>query len=95
MLFRSTPVYLLDTLAVFTCFSLLMLVRAAKTKIVRVPFDHATGKSLGEYEDFVTGFITADGKVWGRPVGITAAKDGSLIISEDGTGTIWRVSYGK
>src|SRR6266576_1094862 len=63
-------------------------------KIVRVPFDHSSGKARGEYEDFVTGFVTSEGKVWGRPVGITAAKDGSLLISEDGNGTIWRVSYG-
>src|SRR2546429_1989938 len=63
-------------------------------KVVRVPFDHSTGKARGEYEDFVTGFVTSEGKVWGRPVGITAAKDGSLLISEDGNGTIWRVSYG-
>jgi len=62
-------------------------------KIIRVPFDHSTGKALGEYEDFVTGFATPDGKVWGRPVGITVAKDGSLLFSEDGNGTIWRVSY--
>jgi len=64
-------------------------------KVVRVPFDHSTGKARGEYEDFVTGFVTSDGKVWGRPVGITVAKDGSLLISEDGNGTIWRVSYGR
>lgn len=64
-------------------------------KIVRVPFDHANGKALGEYEDFVTGFVTAEGNVWGRPVGITVAKDGSLLFSEDGNGTIWRVSYAK
>ncbi len=64
-------------------------------KVVRVPFDHSTGKSLGEYEDFVSGFVTRDGKVWGRPVGITVAKDGSLLISEDGNGTIWRVSYAR
>jgi glucose/arabinose dehydrogenase len=64
-------------------------------KIVRVPFDHSTGKAPGESEDFVTGFVTSEGKVWGRPVGITVAKDGSLLISEDGNGTIWRVSYGK
>ncbi len=62
-------------------------------KIVRVPFDHSTGKALGTYEDFVTGFITSGGKVWGRPVGITVAKDGSLLISEDGNGTLCRVSY--
>jgi glucose/arabinose dehydrogenase len=64
-------------------------------KIVRVPFDHSTGKARGEYEDFVTGFVTSEGKVWGRPVGITAANDGSLLISEDGNGTIWRVSYSR
>ena len=64
-------------------------------KVVRVPFDKSTGKARGEYEDFVTGFVTPDGKVWGRPVGITVAKDGSLLISEDGDKTIWRVSYGR
>jgi glucose/arabinose dehydrogenase len=64
-------------------------------KVVRVPFDHSTGKARGEYEDFVSGFVTPEGKVWGRPVGITVAKDGSLLISEDANGTIWRVSYGR
>jgi glucose/arabinose dehydrogenase len=64
-------------------------------KITRVPFDHSTGKPLGDYEDFVTGFVTSEGNVWGRPVGITVAKDGSLLFSEDGNGTIWRVSYAK
>jgi len=64
-------------------------------KVVRVPFDHSTGKARGEYEDFVTGFVTPEGKVWGRPVGITVAKDGSLLISEDANGTIWRLSYGR
>jgi glucose/arabinose dehydrogenase len=63
-------------------------------KIVRVPFEHASGKARGECEDFVTGFVTPKGDVWGRPVGITVAKDGSLIFSEDAHGTIWRVSYG-
>ena len=64
-------------------------------KIVRVPFDHSSGKALGEYEDFVTGFVTPKGGVWGRPVGVTVAKDGSLLFSEDGNGTVWRISYGK
>ncbi len=59
-------------------------------KIVRVPLDH--GKARGEYEDFVTGFVTSDGDVWGRPVGVTVAKDGSLLFSEDAHGTIWKVS---
>ena len=64
-------------------------------KIVRVPVDHSTGKALGECEGFVTGFVTPQGNVWGRPVGITVSKDGSLLFSEDGNDTIWRVSYGK
>ncbi len=64
-------------------------------KIVRVPLDKGSGKARGDYEDFVTGFVTPDGKVWGRPVGITVAKDGSLLFSEDGNNTIWRVSYGR
>jgi glucose/arabinose dehydrogenase len=62
-------------------------------KIVRVPIDKATGKARGDYEDFVTGFVTPEGNVWGRPVGITVAKDGSLLFSEDANQTIWRVSY--
>jgi len=64
-------------------------------KFVRVTFDHATGKALGEYEDFVTGFVMREGNVWGRPVGITVANDAALLFSEDGNGTIWRVSYAK
>jgi len=70
--------------------------RARRTgyKIVRVPVDKATGKARGDYEDFVTGFVTPEGNVWGRPVGITVAKDGALLFSEDGNKTIWRVSYG-
>src|SRR6266480_1867969 len=69
--------------------------RAKRTgyKIVRVPFDKATGQARGDYEDFVTGFVTPEGNVWGRPVGIPVAKDGSLLFSEDANKTIWRVSY--
>jgi glucose/arabinose dehydrogenase len=59
-------------------------------KVVRLIFKD--GKPTGEYEDFVTGFVVSDKQVWGRPVGVAVAKDGSLIISEDGNGTIWRVS---
>jgi glucose/arabinose dehydrogenase len=59
--------------------------------VVRVPL-HQQGKSSGEYEEFLTGFVTNDGQVWGRPVGIAVAKDGSLLVSDDGSGSIWRVS---
>jgi hypothetical protein len=51
------------------------------------------GVPTGEYEDFVVGFVIDDASVWGRPVGVAQAKDGALLFSEDGNGTIWRVSY--
>ena len=51
------------------------------------------GLPSGEYEDFVTGFVIDDARVWGRPVGVAEAKDGSLLFSDDGNGAIWRVSY--
>lgn len=60
-------------------------------KVVRLLF--RDGKPTGEYEDFMTGFVIANGEVWGRPVGIAVAKDGALIVTEDGNGTIWRVTY--
>ncbi|MBR0718590.1 sorbosone dehydrogenase family protein [Bradyrhizobium liaoningense] len=59
-------------------------------KIIRIRMKD--GKPTGEYEDFVTGFVVNDTEVWGRPVGVAVAKDGALLISEDGNGTIWRVS---
>lgn len=59
-------------------------------KVIRLLFKD--GKPTGQYEDFVTGFVTSDEAVWGRPVGIGVAKDGSLFVSEDGSGTIWRIS---
>lgn len=67
--------------------------RAKRTgyKIVRVIL--RDGAPTGEYEDFVTGFVLDDSRVWGRPVGVAIAKDGSMLFTEDGNGTIWRVSY--
>ena len=61
-------------------------------KVVRLLFDGA-GKPTGEYEDFMTGFVVSDTQVWGRPVGVAVANDGSLFVTEDGSGTIWRVTY--
>jgi glucose/arabinose dehydrogenase len=63
-------------------------------EVIRIPL-HSTGHASGEYEDFLTGFVLPDGNVWGRPVGITVAPDGSLLVSDDGSDSIWRVSYGK
>jgi len=61
-------------------------------EVIRVPLDQ-TGHASGEYEDFLTGFVLPDGNVWGRPVGITVASDGSLLVSDDGSNSVWRVSY--
>ena len=61
-------------------------------EVIRVPL-HQTGHASGEYEDFLTGFVLPDGKVWGRPVGVTVAPDGSLLVSDDGSNSVWRVSY--
>jgi glucose/arabinose dehydrogenase len=62
-------------------------------KVVRIPT--ANGKAIGEYIDFMTGFVTPDGDVWGRPVGVTVAKDGALLVTDDGGNCIWRISYAK
>jgi len=62
-------------------------------EVIRVPL-HQTGRATGEYEDFLTGFVLPNGKVWGRPVGVTVAPDGSLLVTDDGSNSIWRVSYG-
>ena len=47
----------------------------------------------GEYEDFLTGFVLNDNGVWGRPVGVTMLRDGSLLVSEDANGVIFRVAH--
>ena len=60
-------------------------------EVIRVPL--RDGKATGEYEDFVTGFVTPDGQVWGRPVGVAVAPDGSLMVTDDGSKSVWRVSY--
>jgi glucose/arabinose dehydrogenase len=60
-------------------------------EVVRVPLKN--GKSGGEYQDFVTGFVLPNGDVWGRPVGVAMAKDGALMVTDDGSRSIWRVSY--
>ena len=61
-------------------------------EVIRVPL-HQTGQASGEYEDFLTGFVLDNGDVWGRPVGVTVAADGALLVSDDGSRSIWRVSY--
>jgi glucose/arabinose dehydrogenase len=59
-------------------------------EVIRIPLEK--GRSNGVYADFLTGFST-NGVVWGRPVGIAVARDGSLLVTDDGAKVIWRVAY--
>ena len=61
-------------------------------KVVFVPF--SGGKPSGNPEDFLTGFITHAGEneVYGRPVGVAVARDGSLLVADDAGNIIWRVN---
>ncbi len=61
-------------------------------EVIRVPL-HQSGTSTGEYEDFLTGFVLPNGQVWGRPVGVATATDGSLLVTDDASNSIWRVAY--
>jgi glucose/arabinose dehydrogenase/cytochrome c2 len=67
--------------------------RAIRTgyKIIRVLLKN--GVPTGQYDDFLTGFVVDNRSVWGRPVGVTVAHDGALLVTEDGNGTMWRIAY--
>ena len=61
-------------------------------KVGFVPF--VNNKPAPQMEDFLTGFIANAEKkeVYGRPVGVAVAKDGSLLVADDTSNRIWRVS---
>ena len=61
-------------------------------KVVFIPF--ANGKPSGKPEDFLTGFIADQSKdeVRGRPVGVTVLQDGSMLVADDASRVIWKVS---
>jgi glucose/arabinose dehydrogenase len=60
-------------------------------KVVRVL--RRDGLPTGEYEDFLTGFVVDASSVWGRPVGVAVARDGALLVTEDGNDTVLRIAY--
>jgi glucose/arabinose dehydrogenase len=59
-------------------------------KVVRV---HVVNGKPTSYEDFISGWQTASGSRWGRPVDVTVAADGSVLISDDQAGVIYRVTH--
>jgi glucose/arabinose dehydrogenase len=61
-------------------------------EVIRLKLDQ-NGHADGSYEDFLTGFVVDAANVWGRPVGVTCAADGALLVTDDGSGSIWRVTY--
>jgi glucose/arabinose dehydrogenase len=60
-------------------------------EVISIPMHD--GHATGEYDDFLTGFVTPDGQVWGRPVGVAVASDGSLFVTDDGSRSVWHVTY--
>jgi glucose/arabinose dehydrogenase len=60
-------------------------------EVIRIAM-HGSTHAQNSYEDFLTGFVTPEGGVWGRPVGVTEAGDGTLLVSDDLEGIIWRIS---
>ncbi|ROO25562.1 PQQ-dependent sugar dehydrogenase [Salinisphaera orenii] len=59
-------------------------------KVVFIPFEN--GEPAGDPVDFVTGFLDGDNKTRGRPVGVTVAPDGSVLVADDLTNAVWRVT---
>jgi glucose/arabinose dehydrogenase len=59
-------------------------------KVVFVPF--RDGHPAGDPIDFVTGFRTKDGDTRGRPVGVSVDPHGALIVADDLSNTIWRIT---
>ena len=63
-------------------------------KVVRVEVDSSGRRAVG-VEDFIVGWQRPDGSRWGRPVSLLVLPDGSLLVSDDTGGKIWRVTYGR
>jgi glucose/arabinose dehydrogenase len=59
-------------------------------KVVFVPFEH--GKPAGTPVDVLTGFLDAEHRALGRPVGVAMDKRGALLVADDVGNTVWRVS---
>jgi glucose/arabinose dehydrogenase len=58
-------------------------------KVIFIPF--SGGRPSGPPRDILTGFLSADDKAFGRPVGVAIARDGALLVADDVGNRIWRV----
>jgi glucose/arabinose dehydrogenase len=47
----------------------------------------------GEVQDFATGWLRPDGSNWGRPVDVRTGPDGSLFVTDDGAGKVYRIFH--
>ena len=67
--------------------------RARRTgyKVIHIPL--VSGVPTGEYVDFMTGFVTPAGDVWGRPVAVAESRDGALYVTDDAGECVWRITY--
>jgi glucose/arabinose dehydrogenase len=63
---------------------------ASGYKLIHVPF--TGGKPSGPPQDVLTGFLSPDGKAWGRPVGVAIDKTGAILLADDVGNIIWRVT---
>ncbi|HEX3169009.1 MAG TPA: sorbosone dehydrogenase family protein, partial [Burkholderiales bacterium] len=59
-------------------------------RVIFVPF--ASGRPAGMPEEILTGFVSAEGKAYGRPVGVAVDRAGALLVADDGGNVIWRVT---
>lgn len=62
-------------------------------KVIRIPMEN--DEPTGVYEDFMTGFVLDAKRVWARPVGVAFMQDGTLLVSDDANGTLFRITYSK
>jgi glucose/arabinose dehydrogenase len=53
------------------------------------------GTAAGEQEEFAAGWLTPDGEYIGRPVALSQLRDGSILVSDDFAGAVYRISYSK
>ena len=58
--------------------------------MVFVPFEN--GRPQGLPKDVLTGFLSPEGKAWGRPVGVALDRGGALLVADDVGGAVWRVA---